>query len=57
MLITDAGLLTTNEDGNVMAGDIHADENVALTALQSLFAREHNRLADAISSGNRNLSD
>jgi hypothetical protein len=34
--------------GLVMAGDIRAQENPALTALQTLFMREHNRQVDLL---------
>jgi hypothetical protein len=41
------------------AGDVRANENMALTAMQTLFAREHNRIVDAINATPRGaqLSD
>lgn len=57
LLISDDGLLPTDEDGNLMAGDIRAAENVVLTSMQTLFVREHNRLADEISAENPDLTD
>lgn len=57
LLITEDGLLPTDENGGILAGDIRAAENVVLTSMQALFVREHNRLADKISVANPNLSD
>jgi Animal haem peroxidase len=34
----------------VVAGDVRANENVALTSIHTLFAREHNRIVAALSS-------
>jgi hypothetical protein len=40
-----------------LAGDIRANENVELTAMQTLFVREHNRLTDQLAKANPGLSD
>jgi Animal haem peroxidase len=38
------GQLVGNPSDAIVAGDVRADENAALTAIQTLFAREHNRI-------------
>ncbi|QDV75075.1 peroxidase family protein [Botrimarina mediterranea] len=40
-----------------LAGDIRANENPLLTSLQTVFAREHNRLVDAIAVQRPGLDD
>ncbi len=40
-----------------LAGDVRANENAALTSMHTLWVREHNRIADEISSQNSNLDD
>ncbi|MCI0460654.1 MAG: peroxidase [Gemmataceae bacterium] len=40
-----------------VAGDIRANENIELTALHTLFLREHNRVAGRIAAANPSLSD
>ncbi len=54
---SDGNLLPTDANGNFLAGDIRASENPDLTALQTLFVREHNRLADQIAKTNPKLTD
>ncbi len=57
LAISDDGLLPMDESGMVIAGDVRASENVGLTAIQTLFVREHNRLADEISVADPEASD
>lgn len=40
-----------------LAGDVRANENIALTSMHTIFMREHNRLADAFASENPSWSD
>ena len=44
------GRLLANPNDAVVAGDVRANENAALTAIHTLMAREHNRIADALPS-------
>jgi peroxidase len=67
-LKTSAGdLLPFNTDGLAnaggtaanlfLAGDVRANEQIALTCVHTLFMREHNRLCDEIAGSNPNLTD
>ena len=57
LLLDEQGLLPRDEDGGVLAGDVRAGENVALTSLQTLFAREHNRIVEELAKTDPSLSD
>jgi hypothetical protein len=48
------GRLLANPSQGVVAGDLRTNENLALTATQTLFAREHNRIVSLLP---RSLSD
>lgn len=52
LLLDESGLVTFDEEGGVLAGDIRAAENAGLYSIQSLFAREHNRWVDELSEKN-----
>lgn len=67
LLVSEGNLLPFNEagianaggtsDSLFLAGDIRANENAALSAMHTVWVREHNRVADRISSDNPDLSD
>lgn len=65
LLTSDGNLLplVTSETGHgpategFLAGDIRASENVALTAMHTVWVREHNRIAAEISATDSSLSD
>ena len=42
------GALVGTPERAAVAGDVRANENIALTAIQTLFAREHNRIVAAL---------
>ncbi len=42
------GQLRLNPDDAVVAGDVRANENLALTSTHTLFAREHNRIVASL---------
>lgn len=57
MLTSEGDLLPIGESGFFKAGDIRANENVALTSMHTLWVREHNRLAEEIAAADPSLSD
>ena len=48
MRTSEGGNLPLNVDGTMAAGDVRAQENPSLTALQTLFVREHNYQVDKL---------
>ena len=57
MLQGENGLLPSDDTGFFLAGDIRANENPELASLQTLFVREHNRVAARIAEKNPAWTD
>lgn len=61
LIFNEAGL--PNQDGGLpierqfLAGDVRANENIALTAMHTVWAREHNRIADELAVADTSLTD
>lgn len=57
-LKTTAGnLLPIDSSGSFLAGDTRANENIELTSMQTLFMREHNRIAAQLARENPRWTD
>lgn len=54
---SDGNLLPKDEEGFYFAGDVRAMENVNLTAMHTLFVREHNYWAEQVSQAFPELDD
>lgn len=50
-------MLPRDNKGQFVAGDVRVNENVGLTSIQTIFAREHNRQCDSIMRAFPNLND
>lgn len=57
LLTSEGDLLPIGEDGFFLAGDIRANEQNGLTAMHTLWVREHNRIADEIAAANPEAND
>lgn len=54
---SDGDLLPVDEEGFFLAGDIRVNEQVGLTAMHTLFVREHNRIAGRLAHFHPDWSD
>jgi hypothetical protein len=48
LLMGETNLLPTEENGQYFSGDIRANEHVGLTAMHTIWAREHNNVTDKL---------
>ncbi len=57
LLTSDGDMMPVGEDGRFQAGDVRANEQNGLTAMHTLWVREHNRIADEILAANPLMSE
>lgn len=57
LLVSDGNLPHIDAQGDFVAGDIRANENIELTAMHALFVREHNWWAERLAVENPSSSD
>ena len=57
LAVSEGNLLPIGESGFFEAGDERANEQLGLISMQTLWVREHNRIADEISASDPSLSD
>ena len=57
LLMQDDSTLPYDERNFYRAGDERVNENIGLTSMHTLFAREHNRVADGLAAENPDWSD
>lgn len=51
------GLMPENDKGHFLSGDVRVNENAGLSAMHTLWMREHNRIADKLAAKHPNWSD
>jgi peroxidase len=56
IVLDDDGNMATDANGRILAGDVRAGENQALLSMQTVFAREHNRLVDELAERDPSLT-
>jgi hypothetical protein len=55
LLTSEGNLLPKDKKGFFISGDSRVNENIGLTALHTLFMREHNRFCDQIAVKNKRV--
>ena len=56
LILDENGNLPRGDDGMFQAGDVRVNEQQQLTAMHTVFAREHNRIADTLAEANPDWS-